>query len=241
MKHALFLILLVTRSFFITTTGQSPDYPVIFGKDWDKAQEFVNENGSWIKERLRIYDLDFCESVAVIFPELIRYSALRDKMEITLLKALYVNIGKEYANFSIGQFQMKPSFAEEIAGSLDGLGSRRLKRLLEQPGDFESERDYRSHIVAELEYVRSQLDFLILFLKLCEKKYDTKSMTSQERVRFIATAYNYGLKTSREQIEMAVGKKFFSTSLVKAATWSYADISFTWYNSFCKSDTGNIK
>ena len=53
-------------------------------------------------------------AIAVVFPELIRYSALRDKIEITLLKSLYIYKGDDYADFSIGQFQMKPSFAELI-------------------------------------------------------------------------------------------------------------------------------
>ena len=38
----------------------------------------------------------------VIFPELVRYSAIRDKMEITLLKTLYRNLGEDYADFSVG-------------------------------------------------------------------------------------------------------------------------------------------
>ena len=38
-------------------------------------------------------------AVAVIFPELVRYSALRDKMEITLLKALYINLGDRLCKF----------------------------------------------------------------------------------------------------------------------------------------------
>ena len=43
--------------------------------------------------------------MSVVFPELVRYSALRDKMEITLLKALYINVGRDYANFSLAIFR----------------------------------------------------------------------------------------------------------------------------------------
>ena len=92
--------------------SQSLNYPEIFGDDWKKAMLFESENRSWMEPILAKNHISYPLAVAVIFPELVRYSALRDKMEITLLKALYINLGDDYANFSIGQFQMKPSFAE---------------------------------------------------------------------------------------------------------------------------------
>lgn len=226
----LLLILLSLPSF---VRAQSADYPAIFGNDWERAQQFVSENSIWMAEKLERYNIDFYEAVAVIFPELVRYSALRDRMEITMLKALYVNVGKEYANFSIGHFQMKPSFAEEIAGSLSYTGSGRLRRLIQTPDDFEDERDYRVNVVADLEDVQTQLDYLIVFLKICEHKYKTRQMGDQERIRFLATAYNYGLKSSGHEIENATGRRFFSTSMIKKDTYSYSDISLYWYNNHC--------
>lgn len=237
-RYLFLLLILLPPTVF--TRAQSPDYPAIFGADWEKAQQFVAENSTWMAEKLDKYNVDYCEALAVIFPELVRYSALRDKMEITLLKALYVNAGEDYANFSIGQFQMKPSFAQEIAGALPDAGSGRLRRLIKTPDDFEDERDYRSNVVADLEDVHKQLDYLILFFKICGQKYDTGRMKKQERIRFIATAYNYGLKPTTEDIEKAAGKRFFSTRLIKAETWSYCDISLFWYNNHCPG-MNNIK
>lgn len=43
-----------------------------------------------------------------------RYNALKDDIESESLKVLYVQFGKTYADFSIGVFQMKPSFAEGV-------------------------------------------------------------------------------------------------------------------------------
>ena len=53
-------------------------------------------------------------AVAVVFPELVRYSALMDFMETTAVKALYQQKGVKGADFSIGRFQMKPSFVEDL-------------------------------------------------------------------------------------------------------------------------------
>jgi transposase len=36
---------------------------------------------SWIKPALAEYGIPYHEAIAVVFPELVRYSALRDKME----------------------------------------------------------------------------------------------------------------------------------------------------------------
>ena len=112
-------------------------------------------------------------AIAVIFPELVRYSALRDKMEITLLKALYINLGDEYANFSIGQFQMKPSFAEIIRRQAPSVLGRRSEIEFKNPSEYEGISYFRKSIVSDLEDPRTQLNYLIVFFKICEKKYKT--------------------------------------------------------------------
>ena len=100
--HTLFTFLLIP--YF--SSAQQLDYRAIFGDDWQRAEQFLVENRKWIEPELTAYKIDFNEAMAVVFPELVRYSALRDFMETTLLKALYINLGEEYADFSIGQFQI---------------------------------------------------------------------------------------------------------------------------------------
>lgn len=151
-KH-IYRLLLVSFIIFLPEGlifSQQADYKSIFGKDWDKAGSFVAENKTWMKQLSKKYDVSYAEAVAIVFPELIRYSALRDKMEITLLKSLYIYKGEDYADFSIGQFQMKPSFAEVI--------HRNVKLLKGQIGNqFRvkmSTKDitkYRSSVVRDLE------------------------------------------------------------------------------------------
>ena len=89
--------------------SQPLNYREVFGDDWKNAVSFEKENRNWMKPALEKYHISYPVAIAVVFPELVRYSALRDKMVITLLKTLYINLGSDYANFSIGRFQMKPS------------------------------------------------------------------------------------------------------------------------------------
>jgi hypothetical protein len=209
--------------------SQSLNYPEIFGTDWKKAEDFISQNESWLKPVLKKYDVGFFEAMAVIFPELVRYSALRDKMETTLLKVLYINLGKEYADFSIGHLQMKPSFAELLGISAVGLPGHRYANLVRDSSDFSDIRDYRSSIIKDLEDTGSQINYLIVFFKICSKRFDLRKMDPEERIRFLATAYNYGFFKSGNEIRSMEGGKFFSTSLVARDYYSYADISVSWY------------
>jgi len=225
----LIIQLLFWEGHYISSSGQSLNYKEIFGDDWQKAEQFVVDNEKWVRPVLEKYKVDYNEAIAVVFPELVRYSALRDKMEITLLKALYVNLGKEYANFSIGHFQMKPAFADIIIEEGRRLTGRRRPAISDST-EYEDVRNYRAAIVRSLEDIHSQLDYLVIFFKITGKKFDLKKMDEPSRIRFLATAYNYGLMHSEKEIMDMSARKFFSTKLLAKDFWSYADISLYWYN-----------
>ena len=133
------IYLLILSFSFLTNSlrSQNADYREIFGDDWNKAIAFERENRSWMEPILAKNHISYPLAIAVIFPELVRYSALRDKMEITLLKALYINLGEDYANFSIGQFQMKPSFAEIVRKQAPSVLGRRSEIAFKNPSEYD--------------------------------------------------------------------------------------------------------
>jgi hypothetical protein len=212
--------------------SQSIDYQYMFGDDWNKAVIFEKENRIWMEPLLKENNISYPLAVAIIFPELVRFSALRDKMEITLLKALYINLGQDYANFSIGQFQMKPSFAEMIREQSRNVPGRKSGIRLKQSSDYAEIKNFRKSIVTDLEDPKTQFRYLIVFLKICEKKYHISHLDEISRLKFLATAYNYGINKSSEQIEKMTNKKFFNTRLFKTENYSYADVSLYWYQKF---------
>ncbi len=210
--------------------SQTVNYQEIFGDDWSKAAAYERENRSWIEPLLEKNNVSYPLAIAVVFPELVRYSALRDKMEITLLKALYINLGEYYANFSIGQFQMKPSFAAIIRDEAPGMMSRRSDITFKEPDDFSDIQNYRKSIITDMEDPKIQLTYLIAFFRICEKKFKTNRMNETDRIRFLATAYNYGIDKNADQIKSMIDKRFFTTKLIRGETYSYSDISLYWYN-----------
>jgi hypothetical protein len=225
-----FYISIIIFSISPIASPQQLNYREIFGDNWKRAEDFLSQNREWMEPAMNKYNLSYKEAVAVIFPELIRYSALRDKIEITLLKALYINKGKDYANFSIGQFQMKPFFAEKIRESAAELSSRKLRRMLGDSTGYNDIRTYRASIVSDLEDIRMQTNYLVLFLIICKERFRTDLMDETSRVRFLSTAYNTGFYKTETEIRAMIDRKFFSTSLVSKEHYCYSDISVYWYN-----------
>lgn len=219
--------------------SQSINYADLFGDDWKKAMTYEKENRNWIEPLLTKNHISYPLAISIIFPELVRYSALRDKMEITLLKALYVNLGEEYANFSIGQFQMKPSFAEMIRDKAPEILGQQSEITFKNITDFDDIVDFRKSIVADLEDPKSQINYLIAFIRICQKNFKKCWNDETSEVKFLATAYNCGFDKKDSDIERMIDKRFFNTKLIKTENYSYADVSIFWYKqyeSMCSSD-----
>jgi hypothetical protein len=211
-------------------SAQSLNYSEVFGNDWQKALSFVEENNSWIKPSLEKYNIPYTEAIAVIFPELVRYSAIRDKMEITLLKTLYRNLGDDYADFSVGVFQVKPSFAEKIRTMAPDVMGKRARNLFKKRSSYKYDHDYRAEIITDLENQKTELKYLIAFFVICRDQFDTDKLDEVSKIKFLATAYNTGFWKSREEIFKMEEKKFFNTKLFKTENYSYADVALFWYN-----------
>ncbi|MCX6334742.1 MAG: hypothetical protein NT092_10650 [Bacteroidia bacterium] len=226
------LILILFISIFQTGVSQQLNYITIFGSDWEKAQFYIEENNSWIKPAVNKYEIPYAVAVSVVFPELVRYSALRDKMEITMLKTLYRNLGDDYADFSIGFFQIKPSFAEKIRGEMQAFPGWRAKPVFKKRSAYKNDREYRGAIIADLENPKKEFNYIIAFLRICEKYFPLETADEGSRIKFLATAYNTGFWKSKDEIDKMSNMKFFNTKLFSTENYSYADVSLFWYKQY---------
>ena len=212
--------------------SQSINYQILFDDDWKKAETFERENKNWIEPLLAKNHIPYKLAIAIVFPELVRYSALKDKMEIGLLKTLYVNLGNDYADFSIGIFQMKPSFAETIRDESSIYLGRRSGITFKNISGFDDVKDYRKSIIKDLEDPESQVIYLISFIQICEKKFNLNRLDEGRLLKFLATAYNFGIDKKPLEIVRISDKKFFSTKLITNEKYSYADVSLFWYTHY---------
>lgn len=149
------------------------------------------------------YDVPADLAEAVIFPELIRYSLFQDKMETGAVKSVYVSKGSGGCDFSIGRFQMKPSFAEEIENRWMRSGMASRYGLYFDTKDNEIARKVR---ISRLEKEEWQCIYLAVFLKMLYLDYGSvnkqgewtqdgiETLSMEEQVRLASTAYNRGCR-----------------------------------------------
>jgi hypothetical protein len=230
-RPGIFALIFILIWFEAVIKAQDADYRILFGSHWETAEDYVTANEKWMRQACENHDISYPFAVAIIFPELVRYSALRDRIEISLLKTLYINLGEEYADFSVGPFQMKPSFAETVIERVFYIDDRSLKKKFRSETSFKEERDFRSSIVKSLEDQENEFYYLIAFIKLCDKEFASEWGNLSEKLAYYSTAYNCGLDKDKVFIKNMMGKKFFSIKIFKGETYSYSDVSRFWYES----------
>lgn len=209
------------------------DYKGIFGERYNEAILYLSAE-KWMDEMLIQENINPCFAKAIIFPEVIRYSVLKDKMELQGLFTLYVQYGSNYANFSVGRFQMKPTFAELIEKDINtNLGIKPEKYAIDTLFTSSS----RLTRIKRLESPRWQVQYLIWFIRLMDKKYPEGNWNSNsEKLVFYATAYNCGYTNTKTYINEMRKRQLFHTSLFDTGTkYNYADICLS-YLKKCKTN-----
>ncbi len=172
------------------------------------------------------------EILAIAFPEIIRYNAFQDLIESSANKILYIEGGKEVANFSIGLFQMKPSFIEDLESYISKTES--LKRFSSIIITGVSESKIREERFRRLENTQWQFRYLNIFWSVANEKYQhIKFANVTEKVRFYASAYNCGFLKSDEFIESMIYKEIFPYGAkYKGEQVAFSDLSNEFLNNY---------
>lgn len=218
-----FLLLLIIVPCSINL--QAINYAMIFPKAYTEATCFLNGQ-SWMKDSLIKRDIDPSIALALVFPELIRYQELQNKMEVTALKTLYIQYGNQYADFSIGRFQMKPSFAEEIEKSWNNLKIKPAT-LSQITFPIQDTKENRIQRLIRLDHIQGQLLYLSIFYLVVDHRFKGVTKSKQEKVLLYATAYNSGYNKPISKLAESIFAKTFYTELIRTPLticYSYADI-----------------
>lgn len=207
------------------------DRRLIFGKEYAEAEKYLEEN-PWLAESLRLPSDETAIALAVVFPEIIRFNSLEDLIQVRTLKVLYVQYGRKYANFSVGHFQMKPSFAEQLEADWNGLVSAAEKAVAGIPAFDEGDRsDARRERTLRLDDMRWQVQYLRVFMAVMKKRHRNVVFSDvEDRLRFYATAYNSGYTAGEERIRRAMLEKRFHLELYsQKRTYNYADVALFFF------------
>jgi hypothetical protein len=177
---------------------------------FEKGYKFDIENAvdyySEIKGKLSYYSKKFKTNDTVlsciVFPELVRYSKYKDFFETKALEILYIQYGKQYADFSIGKFQMKPSFIEQLETYIKNRPDKfkGYKKIY----SYESSADDDDKRAERLKRLKNQ-DWQILYLNclycILEFRFENVRFANLEnKIKFYATCYNHGFLKSKDEI-----------------------------------------
>jgi hypothetical protein len=225
-------ICVATAALFVFAKSKytNPDFGKTFGSKATKAalrlaaleQNFTlcsnlcKENNIFIK--------------SIVFPEVMRFDALKDDIETESLRTLYVQLGEEYANFSIGLFQMKPSFAVQVETKAKQLLPNNICNELQLYYNDSTEEAIRAARVDRLQDTDWQLVYLTAFVCICNKIYEHKIFNSNtDRLQWYATVYNAGFdKTGAYIIKKIKQDNFYLAQQMPGKKFKYAAIA-TWY------------
>ena len=149
----------------------------------------------------RSFDVDPLLAEAVVWPEVERYSRLQDALETAANYGTYITTGGG-PDFSIGLFQMKPSFVEEMEKAWMRSGLARQYELWFDTADNATARRIR---ISRLQKEEWQVIYVGVFLRLLYASYGSfnkkgertqegiETLPVKEQVRLAATAYNRGV------------------------------------------------
>ena len=227
-KHFLSIVFLFV--FAISSFAQEKGkYASIFDGDYNNAIKYMTENKLLQTKILADNGIKPEILLPVIFPERIRYSIVKDYFETEILEVVYVRYGAEYADFSIGDFQIKASFAEIIEAQIDESQelSKKYSLLIIKAPDEKEERRVRTYRLQNTAY---QLYYLSAFYDIVNSRFDLTGKTVKEKIQFISSAYNHGFTDTKKEIERYSGLKFFPYGdKYPGEQYSYSDVALDFY------------
>lgn len=218
----------------------SVNYPKVFGSDWTDAERYVIEHHEAWKKEFDVFGVDARLAEAVVFPELIRYSFWKDEIEKVAVNGLYVKKGSDGADFSVGRFQMKPSFAEKVERTWN---SSPLAQEYGFSFNIADNAEARRSRVLRLGTEEGQCRYLAIFIRLQELRLPQLAKVSRkQKVRLLATAYNRSFSASWLSLCQIQYERHFHTDVIKTRStqlYCYADIAESFFKK-CSNPNTNL-
>ncbi|MBK6836660.1 MAG: hypothetical protein IPG89_21350 [Bacteroidetes bacterium] len=225
---------------FTLNKGELNRYEKIFSTDFTNALSYLNTHSKQFKQSAKAYGNQPQLLSTIVFPELMRYSNVKDILETSALELVYIESGSSVADFSIGRFQMKPSFAESIEEEVksDAILNTNYKKL--NFAEKNSKEQNRKERIARLQNLDWQLLYLNAFVSVCKIKFKNEKFESTEdSLSFYSSAYNTGFTKSSEEIRSNCLKCYFPYGTkYKGKQYSYADVA-CYFNKYTFGKTKN--
>ena len=222
---------LVLVTLMICLNVMQYDYRAEFTFDYDWAVKFMFDYKESFIEKSQKYGTDNAIMTSVVFPEIIRYSIFRNYFETKGLELIYVRHGKDCADFSIGYFQMKPSFVEklELYIMLNDSLKHKYDHIIRYK--YKKAEKIRWERLERIKSIDWQIEYLCCFYSLVSQNFQQiKANDKEDKIRFYATAYNHGFDKPAREIYKWMNVAVFPYGMKsKSRQYVYSDISVEFY------------
>lgn len=169
--------------------------------------------------------------ISVVFPEIVRYSSIKDLFETKSLEIGYVSRGAEFIDYSVGRFQMKPSFVESIEFSVrtSEILSDKYPDIIAYKNNNKKAR--RKERINRMKSLNWQLRYMMAFYDIVSQKHPfLKEQSLHYCVRFFAVAYNHGFYAKKSELENWMDQKTYPYGPgVSGQQYAYSKISEYFY------------
>ncbi len=183
------------------TTVPGTDFSAELGNKYYDAVDYLRRN-TWMSDTLKRERIQPAFAYGIIFPGLVKYSAIKDVMETGATRMLYVQSGRKYSHYEVGRFQMKPSFAELIERNVT------RQKMTSQKFDLKNTSKARGERARRLDSQEWQLRYLVMFIRLMDKRFaHIKWKTEDDKLRFYATAFSVGFNRDERTIRRMMTTK----------------------------------
>ncbi|MCF6366169.1 MAG: hypothetical protein L3J35_08205 [Bacteroidales bacterium] len=231
----LFLIININSKVFSQNINEAQSkYYEIFKEDYTEALNYFDKNMPLLNLTFNKHNIDKEIIIPVIFPERIRYSIIKNYLETKALEVIYVEYGSKYVDFSIGDFQLKPSFAEKIEHEITKNDKLKTKYSF-LPINKLTKKEEREERVIRLTKISYQIHYISAFYDIITNRFDLSKKSKVEKIKFIASAYNFGFDKSKKEIQNHINAKFFPYGTKYPGNqYSYTNVAVDYYKNYIK-------
>jgi hypothetical protein len=223
MTRIIFLITFSTK--FFLAFGQ---YNVDFQSEFKSAMYFYKNHEKKFSKKENSTGLTSKFLFCIVAPEVSQHNSIVNDVQLYSMKLLYVQNGTKYGDFSLGIFQMKPSFVEdmEVYVSKNSNLKKAFSKILFKDKNSSYARSTRLNRLATLDW---QLLYLTVFCNIVKDRFSyIKFSNIKDKLKFYATAYNCGFSRSKEDI--IKHQSMFQFPRFSMNKYNYSDISILFYN-----------
>lgn len=207
-------------------------YFATYSSEANNALDFFKQNQE-IKDSLKRDHSpeDALLAMAIVAPEVSQFRSFTDWAQVRTLCLLYVNFNS--SDFSVGYFQMKPSFVEKLECEVenDSLLRQRYSDILIKPQKDESlsASAIRSRRIARITTLEWQIRYLSVFIAIAKQKTTSMNLSTIDKLRYWATLYNSGFHLNGTRVKELQEAKSFPR---RGKKFNYSDVAVEFYNKF---------